>query len=82
MTDDLFSHVTPAEWAVLFCLTDGDSNAAIATRLSISVNTVKNHFTSIFDKLGVDSRLQLLARHGDEIKLRRSSTKVSDMAAG
>jgi DNA-binding NarL/FixJ family response regulator len=37
----------------------GDSNRDIADRLAISLQTVKHHLTSIFDKTGVSSRLEL-----------------------
>ena len=45
----------------------GDSNRDIAGRLAISLQTVKHHLTSIFDKTGVSSRLELALfaiRHG------------------
>jgi DNA-binding NarL/FixJ family response regulator len=38
---------------------EGDTNKAIADRLSISEQTVKNHLTNIFNKLGVSNRLEL-----------------------
>ena len=37
----------------------GLSNAEIAGDLKISIQTVKNHLGSIFDKVGVTSRLEL-----------------------
>jgi DNA-binding NarL/FixJ family response regulator len=46
------------ELDVLRLIVDGRDNAAIATELFISPNTVKNHVASIFAKLGVESRLQ------------------------
>jgi DNA-binding NarL/FixJ family response regulator len=52
---------------VLWALADGLSDKEIAKRLNVSVGTVGNHFTNIFKKLGVHSRLQVLVfalRHG------------------
>ena len=46
------------EFDVLRLIVEGHDNAAIASELFISPNTVKNHVANIFAKLGVDSRLQ------------------------
>jgi two-component system, NarL family, nitrate/nitrite response regulator NarL len=37
----------------------GESNKEIAERLSVKECTVKHHLSSVFDKVGVFSRLQL-----------------------
>ena len=50
--------LTSRERQVLDWLSQGLTNAAIATRLSIAEKTVRNHLTSIYDKLGVTSRTQ------------------------
>lgn len=50
------------EREVLKLLAQGDSNEDIASELVISVATVKSHFTSIFEKLGVKSRTQAIIR--------------------
>jgi DNA-binding NarL/FixJ family response regulator len=39
----------------------GLSNVGIATELSISASTVKNHLTSIYSKLGLHTRAELVA---------------------
>jgi len=53
--------LTPREREILSLLAAGDSNRTIATRLSISVHTVKFHLSSIFSKLGVTSRTEAVA---------------------
>ena len=50
------------EQEVLRLLARGESNDEIASTLYISVATVKSHFTSIFEKLGVKSRTQAIIR--------------------
>ena len=50
------------EQELLKLLARGKSNDAIANELFISVATVKSHFTSIFEKLGVKSRTQAIIR--------------------
>jgi LuxR family maltose regulon positive regulatory protein len=47
---------------VLALIEAGHSNQAIATRLVISLPTVKRHISNIYAKLGVDSRTQAVAR--------------------
>jgi len=59
--------LTPREREILWALADGLSDKKIAKRLGVSIGTVGNHFTSIYKKLGVRSRLQALVfalRHG------------------
>lgn len=55
-------HLTEREHEVLHWLVQGESNDDIATRLFISVATVKAHLTAIFHKLGVTSRTQAIIR--------------------
>ena len=46
---------------------EGLKNKQIANRLFISETTVRHHLTSVFDKLGVTDRLELIIyayRHG------------------
>jgi DNA-binding NarL/FixJ family response regulator len=51
--------LTPREQQIASAIADGRSNRDIAVRLGITEQTVKNHLTSIFEKVGVDNRLQL-----------------------
>ncbi len=41
----------------------GHSNEEIATYFSISIQTVKNHISSILDKKRVESRAKLIANY-------------------
>jgi pimeloyl-ACP methyl ester carboxylesterase/DNA-binding CsgD family transcriptional regulator len=65
-----FSELTERELDVLRHLAHGLSNAEIAERAFISEKTVRNHLTSIFGKLGVESRARaiVLAREGGLLK--------------
>jgi DNA-binding NarL/FixJ family response regulator len=59
--------LTPREMEIVHAVATGDSNRDIAARLNISPQTVKHHLTSIFDKTGVSTRLELALfaiRHG------------------
>ena len=59
--------LTPRELEIVAAIVGGDSNRDVADRLSISLQTVKHHLTSIFDKTGVSTRLELALfaiRHG------------------
>ena len=51
--------LTKRELEVVAAVVSGKSNREIAEQFSISVQTVKHHLTSIFDKLGVYNRLEL-----------------------
>jgi len=51
--------LTTREIEIVEAIAAGDSNRDIATRLNISLQTVKHHLTSIFDKTGTSTRLEL-----------------------
>jgi DNA-binding NarL/FixJ family response regulator len=51
--------LTPRELEIVEAITAGDSNRDIADRLDISLQTVKHHLTSVFDKTGTSTRLEL-----------------------
>ena len=54
--------VTQAERQVLELLVRGLSNRELAAELHVSVNTIQTHLAHAYEKLGVQSRSQLLAR--------------------
>ncbi len=58
--DPAFASLSPRERDVLVLITEGLGNAAIGERLSISEKTVRNHISSVFDKLGVFTRAQAI----------------------
>lgn len=53
--------LTDREKQILRLLEDGLSNQQIASRLCVSVHTVKNHARNLFGKLGVGSRAEAVA---------------------
>jgi two-component system, NarL family, nitrate/nitrite response regulator NarL len=52
-------NLTPRELEVVKAIVDGHSNKDIARMLGVTEPTVKHHLTSIFDKVGVSTRLEL-----------------------
>jgi DNA-binding NarL/FixJ family response regulator len=53
--------LTAREREVLALLEEGLSNQQIASRLSVTLHTVKNHVHNVLAKLGVDSRVAAVA---------------------
>jgi DNA-binding NarL/FixJ family response regulator len=51
--------ISPAERRVLQLLLTGASNRSIATRLRLSPRTVESHVSTMLEKTGCRSRLQL-----------------------
>jgi two-component system, NarL family, nitrate/nitrite response regulator NarL len=51
--------LTQREREIVIAVAAGRSNQEIARQLKISIDTVKHHLTSIFDKVGASSRLEL-----------------------
>ncbi len=51
--------LTPREIEIIRMVAEGLRNRNIATRLSISEGTVKVHLHNIYEKLGVEGRLEL-----------------------
>ncbi len=54
--------ISPREEEVLQLVADGLSTTEVATKLFISVKTVKNHLASIYDKLDTADRTQAVVR--------------------
>jgi DNA-binding NarL/FixJ family response regulator len=52
--------LTRREKSIIGCLLQGWRNREIADHLSITEQTVKNHLRTIFDKVGVSDRLELV----------------------
>ena len=64
----LLNPLSERELEVIRLLEEGLSNQEIAARLHISLNTVKAHLKSIYGKLGVNNRVQAIAK-GRELGL-------------
>ncbi|WP_436500660.1 response regulator [Actinokineospora sp. HUAS TT18] len=58
----VFPELTTREREVLSLIADGVSNSGIASKLSLSPKTVRNHVSSIFTKLHVADRAQAIVR--------------------
>jgi len=58
---DPFGTLTARERELLAALGDGLTNAAIASALDISVNTVKFHLKNLYEKLNVKNRSQAVS---------------------
>ena len=54
--------LTSRESEIVSAIKEGNSNKEIASRLSISEETVKRHLSNIYAKLGISSRLELATR--------------------
>jgi DNA-binding NarL/FixJ family response regulator len=59
---EIFPELTAREREILTLIAQGDTNADIATRLTLSVKTVRNHVSNIFSKLQVADRVQAAIR--------------------
>jgi DNA-binding CsgD family transcriptional regulator len=58
--DEAFASLSPREREILALLTEGLANAEIGERLNIKEKTVRNHISSLYDKLGVWTRAQAM----------------------
>lgn len=53
------TRLTPRDRDVIALVLAGHTNAEIARRLGLQLQTLKNTLSAIYDKLGVSTRLQL-----------------------
>jgi DNA-binding NarL/FixJ family response regulator len=60
-----FPELTDREREILSLIARGDTNAAIAARLFLSIKTVRNHVSNIYSKLQVADRAQAVIRARD-----------------
>ncbi|MEY2462845.1 MAG: hypothetical protein QOH64_983 [Acidimicrobiaceae bacterium] len=58
--------LTPRQWEIVSRLVRGQRVAAIAAEIYLSPNTVRNHLSAIFAKVGVHSQTELLALYRNE----------------
>ena len=54
--------LTPMELRVVECILQGRGNDDVADRLGLSRHTIETHLTRAYQKLGVRSRLELIAK--------------------
>ena len=62
---DCLAELTPRERDLLEFVAQGSDNNEIAARLNISVKTVRNHLSTIFGKLGLSTRAQVIVQARD-----------------
>lgn len=62
---DVFPELTDREREILILIARGESNAAIAEQLMISLKTVRNYVSNIYNKLQVADRAQAALRARD-----------------
>jgi LuxR family maltose regulon positive regulatory protein len=65
LAGEMLDPLTPRELEVARLICQGYSNAEIARQLVVAVSTIKKHTSHIYDKLGVRSRSQAIARAHD-----------------
>lgn len=53
------ARLTPRERVVVGCIADAMGNEGLAEYLGMSIETVKRHLSTIFDKLGMYSRTEV-----------------------
>jgi len=71
---EIFARLTDREWIVLCGLNSEDGEKQLADRLGLSPHTLHSHIKSIYRKVGVQGRLQLLRRLNAAVRELRTST--------
>lgn len=66
--------LTPQERRVAALAAKGHSNKDIARALSISLRTVGSHLESVYAKLGITSRRQLMLMHAKDVEAKETVT--------
>jgi two-component system nitrate/nitrite response regulator NarL len=73
------SSLTTRESEVIAAIRAGNSNKEIATKLSISEETVKRHLSNIYAKMGVSSRLELALLAVDrDLTISKTKTQLKE----
>lgn len=62
VNESLLSPLTQKEFEVLKSIYEGKTNGQMATDMFVSVNTIKTHIKSIYEKLDTRSRVSALAK--------------------
>lgn len=76
------NHLSDREWQVARLLLEGKSNKLIASALYVSERTIEFHLKNIYDKLQVNSRLELALKLGKTTdKLEAERLGISTVAA-
>ena len=57
--EDVADNLTTTEFTIAMLANRGWTNTEIATHLNVTIRTVKQHLSSVFDKLNIDNRRQL-----------------------
>jgi DNA-binding NarL/FixJ family response regulator len=58
--DSNVDDLTPREYEILCLLAEGLDNSAIADRLTLTKRTVQNHISTIYGKIGLNSRTEAM----------------------
>ena len=56
------ANFTPKEYEIILQIMEGLANKQLAETNFVSLNTIKTHLKNIYDKLGVNSRTQVIAK--------------------